>query len=454
MIALLVKKHLRTRGLMLGLVTLLLTGMISLHIGKMQIDKHAASIQHTAKVETEQIQRHLNHVDGHIGLLLYYIKFGIANEATPLSGLAIGHRDKRVPAQLVNIRNLQEQINTQELINPYYQLLGNMDLSFVIIYLFPLFIIGVGFNVLSEEKESGTWQLVQSQSGDGKGLIMSKVLIRYASVLLVLLFLLASSLIYLWIPLDSYFLVFALIAILYISFWFALVWFVTSLQYSSSDNALILMSLWIALTIVVPGAVNNIVSYIYPIPEAFGTTISSREGYHSKWDLPKEPTIKLFKKHYPQFESYENPSDQSFSWFWYYAMQQMGDDEAQEEVQSMRQKLSKRDHLSKVLGYINPSMHTQLSMNTLAKSDLTNYLLFRDALTQFHEEKRLHYCTKIFDNIPIADVDWSSIHLSYFKDTRRPKISGTAPLVLIIFLLMFGASFKWNTSKINLQSEQ
>lgn len=443
MTALLIKKYLRSRGLMFGLITILFTGLISLYIGKLQIDRHALTIDQTAEVQTEQIQKHLEHVDGHIGLLLYYMRFGIANEAKPISGLAIGHRDKRVPAQLVNIRNLQEQKNTQELLNPYYQLLGNMDLSFVIIYLFPLFIIGAGFNLLSEERESGTWLLVQSQATNGRSLLKSKILIRYGSVIMVLVALLAIAMAYLHIPMDAHFVVFGGLAILYITFWFSLVWLITSLQYLSSDNALILLTLWIALTIVIPGAVNNIAAYIYPIPEAYGTTIESREGYHSKWDLPKEPTIDLFKKHYPQFASFEHPADQSFSWFWYYAMQQMGDDEAQDEVQGMLQKLNKRDRLSKLIGYAIPSIHTQLSMNTLAQSDLTNYLLYTEALTQFHEDKRLYFYPKIFNNDPIADEDWSSIELEHFRDNRDANWTALMPLAFCMLSILIIAKIKW-----------
>ena len=38
-------------------------------------------------------------------------------------------------------------------------------------------------------------------------------------------------------------------------------------------------------------------------------------------------TIEKFYKHYPQFSSFGYPKE-SFNWLWYYAMQQMGDDES------------------------------------------------------------------------------------------------------------------------------
>ena len=181
---LLLKNFLRSKGLMLGLLALFLVGLTSLHIGKIFLDRQAVTVEKTTQFQKENLQRHLQHVDGDMGLLLYYIRFGLVNETPPLTGLAIGHRDIHPSVQSVNIRNLEEQKYSSELINPFYQLLGNMDFSFVLIYLFPLIIIAFCFNLLSEEKEDGTWQLVLSQSENPIKLIQVKLWIRMASIFL------------------------------------------------------------------------------------------------------------------------------------------------------------------------------------------------------------------------------------------------------------------------------
>ena len=41
---------------------------------------------------------------------------------------------------------------------------GNLDLGFVIIYLFPLVLIAMTFNLYSEEKELGTWRILAAQT--------------------------------------------------------------------------------------------------------------------------------------------------------------------------------------------------------------------------------------------------------------------------------------------------
>ncbi len=444
MIQLLVKQYVRSRGLMIGLMLLFISGLVSIYIGKLFLERQANTIDTTSIVQKEQIVRHLEHADSHIGLLLYYIRFGLANETPALSGLAIGHRDIRLPAQLVNIRNLEEQKNAQELVNPLYQLLGNMDLSFVIIYLFPLIIIGIGFNLVSEERESGVWSLIKSQPIDCKEIFKKKLLIRFVSVLLVLLLLLVVGMIYLHIPVDQSFLLFMSLSFIYIIFWFSYIWFVTSFQLSSNQNALILLSTWIILTIIAPASLNNVITNLYPVPEAYSTTIESREGYHSKWDLPKEPTITKFKETYPEFEQYNHPDDQDFSWFWYYAMQHMGDDESRSYVRAMKEKLQMRDRVSRVVGYIMPSIHTQLSMNTTSRSDMTNYLNYIEALEAFHEKTRLYFYPKIFQNTPVDQEDWQAFSLEFFRDQRQVNWMLLLPLFGMSLSLIIIANPRWN----------
>ena len=441
MIGLLIKQLYRSRGLVIGLLILFAVGLLSIHAGKVFIDRQEQIIELTDQAQTEHIERHVEYIDGHIGLLLYYIKFGFANERTPIAGLSIGQRDIRQAAQLINIRNLEEQKNTAEFLNPFFQLLGNLDLSFVLIYLFPLFIITLCFDLWSEERESGRWALLVVQSNNPRGIILSKLLLRLTMVILLLCLLLFIAILYLNIPLDFSLLSFVGLSILYICFWFSLSWWVASLSKSSKQNAIILLSSWLLLTTVLPVLGNTMVSTLYPIPEAYETTIDSRDGYHTKWDLPKAPTIEKFKAHYPQYEEYSHSEGKNFSWFWYYAMQQMGDDESLEARQAMKEKLRKRNDLTKWIGYFVPSIHTQLNMNALGKTDMTNYLNYMEALEAHHENLRLSFYKKIFEAKPIDTENWGNYKLEYFTEKRNLNPLNFIPLLMASFIFLVLAYF-------------
>lgn len=437
MTKLLLKIFLRSKGLMSGLLILFVAGLISLHIGKHFLDKNKEIIEKTAHYQQESIARNVEFHPKEIGLLLYYVRFGLVNEMPNLTGLAIGQRDINPSLQSVTIRNLEEQKYATDLMNPMYQMLGNMDFSFVLIYFFPLIIIAFCFNLISEEKEEGTWSLVLSQSNNPLKMLRLKILIRYFSVLLVLILLLIIAKFYMEIPFDSAFLAFILISILYITFWFALAWLVASFHKNSSQNALILLISWVTLTIVVPAGINAVTVNLYPVPEAFSTVLESRDGYHNKWDVPKEPTVAKFHKHYPQFSQFKHPKAKDYSWLWYYAMQQMGDDEAVTESLNFKEKLKKRNAFSSTAGMFFPSIHAQLSLNALSLSDMDNYLNFIEKLENFHEQKRLYFYPKIFNEAAVSYENWKRFGLEFYQEKPSNNwIKMLLPLVLTFVILL------------------
>ncbi|MFD2521078.1 DUF3526 domain-containing protein [Emticicia soli] len=439
MAALLIKNFLRTKGFIFGLLILFLSGLTSLYIGKHFLEKNHEIVKKTAHFQQENIDRYVQNTK-EMGSLLYYIRFGLSNQASNLAGLSIGQRDINPAVMSVTIRNLQEQKYNTDLMNPMYQLIGNLDFSFVLLYLFPLIIIAFGFNLVSEEKEEGTWSLVLSQAISPLKMLLIKMGIRYVSVLAVLLLLFFIAKLYLQISFDVAFIAYIVNSLLYVSFWFCAVWLVVSFHKNSSQNALILLTSWVLLTIVIPASVNAAIVHLYPAPEAFSTVLESRDGYHTKWDKPKEPTIQKFYQRYPQFAQFKHPDEADYSTLWYYAMQQAGDDEAATQANALKEKLRKRDALSTTIGLVIPTIHTQLMLNSLSLSDMRNYLNFNEKLQEFHERKKLYFFPKMFSNVPILQENWKIFPLEYFQDKADVQwLRAILPLLIISMLCVLWA---------------
>ena len=360
--------------------------------------------------------------DDDLGLFLYYVRFGIVNHTPRLAGLSVGHRDVHAATQNVTIRFLEEQRHGSVLSNPLYQLLGYLDFSFVLIYLFPLVVIALCFNIWSEEREGGTWRLVMGQFERPVRLLWAKWALRFGVVLLTLLGLLVVAKIYLAIPVDAYFLAYVAVAVLYVTFWFSLSWFVVRLGRSSSQSALSLLVAWVLLTIVVPSGISALEEVLYPTPEAYEAMLLGRDGYHEKWDMPIDPTVDRFKEIYPQYARFEHPEGATFGWLWYYAMQHLGDAEAAPAAASLRAKLERRDALSRRASYFIPTAHTQLTLNRLSRSDMTNYFAFQDALQAFHEAKRLEFYEGVFAGASVSSVDWKHYEAEVFRASNRTPI--------------------------------
>jgi len=358
----------------------------------------------------------------------------LVNKTFPINSLAIGQRDVNPSVQSVTIRGLEAQKYDAELNNPNNLLSGNLDFSFVLIYLFPLLIIAFSYNIISEEKESGTWKIVATQSQNTFLHILKLFYIRILILITLLTIVLLAAVLFLNIPLDKSFLTFYGLSILYILFWFSVSFYIVSLQKNSNFNAVILLTIWLFMMIILPAIVNTYIVNKYPVPEALELTLKQRNAYHEKWDMDKKITIDKFYKHYPQFKSYALP-EVEFSWLWYYAMQQAGDDDSAGQSRELAAKLEQRNKASQFIALFIPTLHTQIQLNEIAKSDLGNQLLFLKETKQFHEKLRLYFYPKIFDNAAVNQEKWNHFKVETFEDSSDINLS-KAFLPLFIFNLL------------------
>ncbi|MEP4883145.1 ABC transporter permease, partial [Maribacter dokdonensis] len=317
MYRLLFKSFFRTRIFMVSLALLLTVGVIGILIGKQYLVKQEKTIAAAQVFQEESIKKNIQYHSEDLGLLLYYLRFTLIKKPENISAISIGQSDVNPLLQAVTIRALEGQKYDTDFENPSLLMSGNLDLGFVIIYLFPLVLIAMTFNLYSEEKELGTWRILAAQTSGKAQFLFKKLLVRILFVFAVLIFLMILASTILQIPMNANFWAIFLLSVLYILFWSALCFWMVSFLKNSSFNALALISIWVVLTILFPALVNNYVINTYQVPEALDAMVEQRDGYHEKWDMKKDITMNGFIGLYPQFIKYEVPEDE-FSWIWYY----------------------------------------------------------------------------------------------------------------------------------------
>ncbi len=447
MYPLIVKQFIRSKTVVLAVVLVLIMGVISLLIGKQFLTNQETAIVEVTQHQQEHIERNVRVID-EFGLLLYYLRFALVDAPDPLAALSIGQRDVNPSIQSVTIRNLEGQQYDTDLNNPTNLQSGNLDLGFVIIYLFPLLIIAFTYDLFSQEEETGTWQLVAVQSTSLRRYLWYKLSVRALLLYGVLLTLFAIAIPLLSLPINKALGAFIVLSLLYVAFWFALSFWMVSLQRSSNFNAVALLSLWVVLAILLPAFTNNFLANKYPVPEALSTMVKQRDGYHEKWDMNKEMTMNKFYAHYPQYRKYTLSGD-DFDWLWYYAMQQMGDDESQQQSEAMRKKIRQRERASRGLALALPTLHTQLQFNDLARTSLSNHLTFLDQTRAFHERIRLYFYPKIFENVSVKEENWQQFRPEYLLE--KPTVNWpTIVLPLLITIVVISIVSVVNLRKAKL----
>jgi len=431
------KQFYRNKAYIISLLILLFAGLCSLYTGKKFLDRNEEIMAKSATYQKNSIAKNVELHSDNIGLLLYYVKFNLVNEIPRLAALSIGMRDLNPSIQGVTIRNLEEQKNNSDFFNPANAAVGNFDFSFVMIFLFPLVIIALCYNIISEDQEKGTWKLLSVQSQNVRKLIDAKLLFRFLAVSSVYVLLLIAALFYIKIPVDLAFTIFALSGFLYLAFWFALCRWIIGYQKSSSWNALTLVIFWLSMNFVIPMTANMMIQKLIPVKEGLQAQIEQREGYHNKWDEPKVPTMQKFYKIYPQFSQYEIAENSDFSYAWYYAMQHMADVESAASSKKYHEKMQSRNNAAIYLGYILPNIQTQWIQSNVAGTGMENQLNYAESLKNFHEKQRLYFYPYIFENINGKMIDWKKQTVKIFTDSEIINLfSLLLPYFILIFLLL------------------
>ncbi len=192
-------------------------------------------------------------------------------EPAPGQALAVGMSDLQPEAYAMLFGGGAAR-GSSDYDNPARLALGAFDLAFVIVYLLPLFVIALTYNLLSAEREQGTLALLLSQPVQGRRIFVSKMLARFVVLSLMATLLFVPSAI--WAGIGTGITAQATVAtLLYGFFWFLLALAVNMLQQNSAFNALACIGAWLLLVVVMPALVNMLAEKVHPVP--------SRAGYEN-----------------------------------------------------------------------------------------------------------------------------------------------------------------------------
>ncbi len=200
-----------------------------------------------------------------------------------LMPLAVGQSDLLPGYFKITTDAEQTVLATSDTVNPLQLLTGRLDVAFVLIYLYPLFLLAISYNLLSGEREQGTLALTLSQPIALRQLLAGKVAIR----LVVVLGCVAATLtvgclavgVRLWDPavLLSFAGWLAVVAA-YGVFWMAVAVAVALGGWSSAASAVVLAGTWLALTVLVPSAAQLALDSLYPVPSRVEMIQAMREA--------------------------------------------------------------------------------------------------------------------------------------------------------------------------------
>lgn len=347
----------------------------------------------------------------------------------PLAALSIGQSDL-LPYYFKVTSDSRENVTAgTELENPHRLLTGRFDLAFVLIYLYPLLVLALSYNLLSLEKEQGTLSLALSQPVSLATLAIAKLSIRFALFLVTLGVLagLAATIAGIDLAADgagarAWLWLGAVVA--YGLVWFGLAVLVVSFGRPSSTNAMVLAALWLALVVLVPSFVNMGATTWYPVPSRVEMVQAVREAS----DEANQQGAALLARYYEDHPDLAvGGADQAMNDFNVIRVAVNADVEARVRpvLDRYEQQLAGQRRMVASLRLLSPAILMQDALNDLSGTGVERHQHFLQQVAQFHEQWRNHFVPLIFRKAQVAGYA-ALPAFSFVEEPAGPALSRVA----------------------------
>lgn len=336
--------------------------------------------------------------------------------------LAIGQRDLFRYYYRLTGTSLHYQLFENELANPVNLLAGNFDLSFVLIYLFPLLIIAFCYGLFSAERENGTLSLLLIQSVSIRKIILVRLAFYFTMITGLALLVSSIGLLTSDNPLAEENKLSAIAWIVgvaaYCAFWFGLMFLVISFRKNSSFNAITAAGCWLFFLIVIPAVLNVIVTTKYPLSSATLAGLTRRTGLENEDDEEESREVIMeFLAHKPDLAGSDSLIKNSMLAKTYAAFTSLKDIKSQQEVAHYNAGVAERNGWTSRFHWLSPAVNMQEVLAHIAETDLNTFLRFQDALADFHGEITHFYFTRLFWDKPILLEDYAELPVFEMPET-------------------------------------
>jgi ABC-2 type transport system permease protein len=356
----------------------------------------------------------------------------------PLAALAVGQSDLYPYYFKVTSQSKQTFTTNDEIENPTNLLAGRFDLAFVIIYLYPLLILALSYNLISAEREQGTLAMMMSQPVSLRTFASGKIGLRALVVLALTVGLSLAAFLLSDAGLSvegawSRLLLWTAVVGAYGAFWFALAILVNAFGRNSATNAMALAGMWLVLALILPALLNVAVTAIYPVPSRVEMIQATRRASAEATAKGSQLLAKYYEDHPEMAEGKQaDPND-------FYTRSIAVQDETERLVQPVidhfdRQVTGQQSLLDR-FRFLSPAVVAQSALNDIAGTGAARYRHFINLVDAFHQSWRAHFTPRIVQKTLLVADDYDRFPAFTFREEPAGAVARRAMIGLIGLLV-------------------
>ena len=294
--------------------------------------------------------------------------------------------------------------------NPLRLAVGSFDLSFVIVFVLPIFVIAVSYDLLSRERELGVLALIAAQGISMGRYIATKLVVRGGLIIAAIAGLNLVALLVLRVAgfspsaVECY--AWLGITISYGLGWYAVAAFVNAWGFGSATNGVVLANVWIVFVIVVPAAVSLAATSLYPPPSRVELTTELREAAAEAEARGAAARERYFFDH-PDLAG--TGVDQEV----YFREVAASENEIAATIEPHLARFgSQADNqasLAAKLRFLSPALLAESSLAAVAGTDRRYYAAFAGAVDAHHGRWREFFVERLRSGRTMTAADWDAL---------------------------------------------
>ncbi len=359
-------------------------------------------------------------------------------EPAPLSFISTGQSDIEVFYSKVSYLSDILQANNVNFENPFNIATGQFDLAFVLVFLLPLLVIALTYNILSSEREQGTLPLLLSQPIAIRNWLVAKLAFRFGFLSLAIFALLLIA--FTVFSLDFINIGFSqlvLVITFYTLFWFVLSLFINLLGKSSAMNTLLLLATWLLFVFIIPSVANMVATSIYPVPSRVELVNAKRQA-EQETERNKQVVLTKFYQAHPQLvqKAEKEQTDQDF-YREYVTLHEVIDSEVSKVQQTFDYQLEGQQAFANQFQYFSPAALMQNALNEIAQTDSKFYKTFQKNIIAYQQKWKAFFKPKFIDDKKMTVENFAQIPV-YMPVIKLDSSFSTHLFGLALFSFLLG----------------
>ena len=332
----------------------------------------------------------------------------------PLPLLALGQADLSPGHETVVLWKLAAPADTRsELENPSHLMAGRFDLAFVLVWLFPLFLLALVYDLMAGDRESGTLRLALAQGITPWRWMACRALARALPMLtLAALATLAAGFFGGSGDTEMRLALALAVVLAYGLFWVALAIAVNTVARSAASAATSLGAAWVLLVLVVPTLLNVTVETLYPTPSRPELVAAGRKASGEAEKRGGELLNSFYRDH-PELAPPGQQAD--------FAAQHLTvQSEVGRAVEPVRQQfaaqLARQQTAVGRWRFLSPAIATHEALTDLAGTGYWRHLAFREQVDGLREAVSAFFTPRIHKREPITMADFDQLPRFEFRE--------------------------------------